>query len=116
MYRTVILEHPIGREELKKIAEGGFGDMVKAVVDVENGILAISGELHVDIQAILMEKRGSLNSSIWGINLYPEKQGEDFIEFDSMVNLKPQYGNRTRDIQDQEIREKIRDIVKIFII
>ena len=93
-----------------------FGQLVKAVVDVENGILAISGELHVDIQAILMEKRGSLNSSIWGINLYPEKQGEDFIEFDSMVNLKPQYGNRTRDIQDQEIREKIRDIVKIFII
>ena len=30
------------------MAESKFGDMVKAVVDVENGIMAVDGELHAD--------------------------------------------------------------------
>ena len=54
--------------------------------------------------------------NVWGINLYPEKSGEAFIEFDSMVNLKPAYGNRTRGVENNEVREKIINIVNKFVL
>ncbi len=115
MFEVKILENPINIEELKKIASDGFGDMVKAVVDVEKGNMAIGGELHVDMEVVLMEEREALRNNTWGINLYPNKTGEEFLEFDSMVNLKPAYGNRTRNVEDVKIQEKIKEIVKKFI-
>jgi len=36
-----------------------------------------------------------------GINLYPDVDGEDWIEFDSMINLRPASGNRSRGVDDQ---------------
>ena len=94
------------KSELADIASGGFGDMVKAVVDIENGIMAIGGELHADEEAVLTEQCGSKREDVWGINLYPKKEGKDWVEFDSMINLKPQHGNRSRGVEDQKIREK----------
>jgi hypothetical protein len=102
--------------ELEKIAAEGFGDMVKTVVDVEKGIMAIGGELHVDIEVILMEERGSLRQYTWGVNLYPGKTGDDFIEFDSMINLKPALSNRTRSVENAEVRQKIIEIVNKHIL
>jgi hypothetical protein len=100
------------RAELKKLASEQYGDMIKAVVDVEQGIMGVGGELHVDIQSLLIDKENSQGHSTWGINLYVEKVGNDFIEFDSMVNLKPLLGNKTRGIENTEIQEKIRKIVE----
>jgi hypothetical protein len=110
-----IIKEPITRFELKKIAQEGFGDLVKAVVDVERRIMAVSGELHMDELELLVEKEGSNHQNIWGINLYPEKEGEEFIEFDSMVNLKPAFGNRTRGVDAVEIQKKIIEIVQKLI-
>ncbi|MEK7185232.1 MAG: DUF5674 family protein [Patescibacteria group bacterium] len=118
MFEIQILEKPITVAELRRIAAEGFGDMIKAVVDIENGTVAIGGELHVDIETTLMEKdnRASHNN-IWGINIYPDKfDEEDFIEFDSMINLKPALGNRTRGVGDAAIKEKIREIVGKIVI
>jgi len=67
--------------------------------------------LHVDIQSILIEKEGARGDTTWGINLYLDKTGDDFIEFDSMINLKPALGNKTRGVEDETIRQKIRKIV-----
>ena len=103
------------RFELKKIAQEGFGDLVKAAVDVEKGIMAVSGELHMDELELLVEKEGSSHQNIWGINLYPEKEGDEFIEFDSMVNLKPAFGNRSRGVDDLETQKKIIKIVQKLI-
>jgi len=109
-----IIKDPITRMELKQFLIEGF-DLVKAVVDIQNGIMAIGGELHMDELELLMEKEGSVPENIWGINLYPAVGGDDFIEFDSMVNLKPAFGNRTRSVDDLEIKKKIIEIVNILV-
>lgn len=111
-----IIENPITRAELKKIAEERFGDLVKGAVDIEQEIIAVGGEFHMDEQTALFEEKGSKQQNVWGINVYPDETGEKFIEFDSMINLKPSQGNRTRNIQDPAIREKIISIVKKLIL
>lgn len=99
--------------ELKKMAENRFGNMVKAVVDIQHRIMAIDAELHSDEEAILIEE-GSRQIDLWGINIYPEfdKNDIDFVEFDSMINLRPSQGNRSRGVDDPEIRKVIVSIVK----
>ncbi len=97
--------------ELKEAAGKIFGNMVKAVVDLDREILAIDSELHSDLEALLL-REGSKQKSLWGINLYPEALGEDFIEFDSMINLRPSQGNRSRGVDSPEIREKIKALVQ----
>lgn len=97
------------------MAEKTFGDLVKVVVDVEKEIIAVDGELHADEETLLINS-GSKQENLWGINLYPKKTGEDFIEFDSMINLRPAYGNNSRGIDDLKIREKIIKIVDNLII
>ncbi len=111
-----IIENPITRAELKKITEERFGDLVKGAVDIEQEIMAVGGEFHMDEQITLFEEKGSKQQNVWGINIYPDETGDGFVEFDSMINLKPNQGNRTRNIQDPVIREKIISIVKKLII
>ncbi len=111
-----IIKNPINKKELLKIAKEEFGNLVKAVVDIEQGIMAVGGELHSDEEVLLTEQCDSKREYTWGINLYPEKTGDDWIEFDSMINLKPAYGNRVRGIENSEIKEKIKEIVKKLII
>ena len=100
----------IALDKLSEMAEEMFGDLVKAVVDVAKGIMVVNAELHADEEALLIE-HGSDQSDIWGINLYPELEGDDFVEFDSMINLRPSQGNRSREVEDPAIRERIRRIV-----
>ncbi len=110
-----IVKKLISKKELEKIAKEEFGNVAKAVVDVEQGIMAVGGELHADGEVLLMENEGSHRENTWGINLYIEKSGEEFIEFDSMVNLKPAFGNRSRDVENPDIKEKIKKIVNELI-
>ena len=105
-----IVREPISRADLARIAEEQFGDLVKAVVDVERGIMAIGGELHSDEEAMLLDD-GSLQAQLWGINLYPAEPAEEFIEFDSMINVRPSQGNRSRDVEDAGMRERITQVV-----
>lgn len=105
----IITDH-ISKSELVKVAEQSFGDLVKAVVDIDKKIIAIGGEMHADEEAFLIE-RGSDQKNLWGINIYPGESGDDFIEFDSMINLRPSQGNRSRGVDDEKIRNKIREIV-----
>jgi hypothetical protein len=107
-----IIREPIGLERLRVLAEGLFGDLVKAVVDVDRGIMVIAGELHADEEALLLDD-GSTQASPWGINLYPAEHGAPgWIEFDSMINVRPRQGNRTRSVDDPEIRRTIATIVE----
>lgn len=97
-------------DELKQAASALFENMVKAVVDVERKVIAIDAELHSDLEALLLED-GSKQKNLWGINLYPEMQGEEFIGFDSMINIRPSQGNRSRSVDSEETRKKITEIV-----
>jgi hypothetical protein len=96
--------------ELKKMAEERFGILVKAVIDVKKEIMAVDAELHADQEALLLEK-GSKQEDLWGINIYPEMPESERIEFDSMINMRPSQGNRTRGVDNPAIRQKIIEIV-----
>ena len=105
-----ILRATTTRAELRVLAEARFGDMVKAVVDVSRDMMAAGGELHSDEEALLIED-GSAQRDIWGINLYPDDNGDGWIEFDSMINVRPSQGNRSRDVEDEAMRARIREVV-----
>lgn len=105
-----IITDKISILELKEMSAKMFGNLVKAVVDVEKEIMAVDASLHADEEALLLEK-GSEQKNLWGINLYPEMDGEDFVEFDSMINLRPSQNNRSRGVDDENIRKKIMEIV-----
>lgn len=106
----ILVDKEISLEELKKIAHQSFGNLVKAVVDVEKEIMVIGGELHSDEEEFLL-RRGSRQENLWGINIYPELEDKEWIEFDSVINLRPSLGNLTRGVDNPEIREKIYKIV-----
>lgn len=105
-----ILEQPLPLEELRQMSARGFGDFVKAVVDVDRELVAVEAELHSDLEAFLQEQ-GSKQESLWGINLYPEAAGEGLIEFDSMINMRPSQGNRSRGVENEAVRRKIKEVV-----
>lgn len=105
-----IIEDKVSKDKLGEMAKRIFGDFVKGVVDVEKEILAVDAELHADLEALLLE-RGSKQENLWGINLYPEMDGADFVEFDSMINIRPRQNNRSRDVESPEIREQIVAVV-----
>ena len=104
-----IITEKLTLDELKQMAADTFGNLVKAVVDVERGVIAVDAELHSDLEALLLDN-GSRQKDLWGINLYTELPADEFIEFDSVINMRPSQGNRSRGIENKEIRGKIIEI------
>lgn len=105
-----IIQDKISMAELKAMSASMFGNMVKAVVDIEKDVMAMDAELHADLEALLLDG-GSAQPNLWGINIYPELSGDDFVEFDSMINLRPAQNNRTRGVDDVTIQKKILAVV-----
>lgn len=106
-----IVRMTVALSSLEAMAESMFGNLVKAVVDVEQGIMAVGGEMHADEEALLLGE-GSPQLSLWGINLHPAEFGNPrFIEFDSVINIRPRQGNRTRSVDDAAARAAITSIV-----
>ena len=105
-----IITHTLSISDLKEMADAMFGDMVKAVVDIERELIALDAELHSDLETALLED-GSKQKNIWGINLYPELPDDEWIECDSMINIRPSQGNRSRGIESEAIRNKVLHIV-----
>ncbi|MBR3204494.1 hypothetical protein IKF81_02310 [Candidatus Saccharibacteria bacterium] len=88
--------------------------MVKAVVDIEKEIIGIDAEMHADIEKALLEK-GSNQDYLWGINLWFDDNDENFIEYDSMINIRPRQNNRSRDVENPETKAKVKEVVKKWI-
>jgi len=105
-----IITETLSLGELKQMAAATFGNLIKAVIDIDRELIAVDAELHSDLEALLLED-GSRQRSLWGINFYPEMHGDEFIEFDSMINMRPSQGNRSRGIENEEIRRQIIGIV-----
>lgn len=109
-----VLDKKINRTDLLKNADFAYDDeMIKGVVDVEKQLLAIDGEMHADLEQLLLSQ-GSSQDFLWGINLYPEDE-DDFIEFDSMINIRPRQNNRSRSVEDENIKKQIISVVKKWI-
>lgn len=111
----IIISQLIKHSELNDMLPGYFGDMIKAVVDVKKGTLGLDAELHADIEKEMLSQ-GSMLADLWGINLYPEMDGDDFIEFDALINIRPFQGNRSRDVLDPIVRKQIVNIINSLII
>lgn len=101
----------ISISELDEMAEKMYGTLVKADVDVTKNIVIVDMDMHADGEAYLLEN-GSNQQDVWGINLHPDRFGTDeFIEFDSMINIRPRQNNASRDVLDTGVRAKIVEII-----
>jgi hypothetical protein len=109
-----IVEQKITRDELITLAKSMFGNFVKAVVDIEKEIIAVDAELHSDEESLLLDN-GSYQKDLWGINIYIDKPIEERIEYDSVINLRPAYGNMSRLVEDKLIQKKIIEIVNKYV-
>lgn len=101
----------ISIDELREMAEQSYGEFVKAVVDVDQRLVVVDAEMHADEEEYLLQ-HGSHQEALWGINLYPDYFDEDdFVEFSSLINIRPSQGNRTLSVDDPQIQNLIIEIV-----
>jgi hypothetical protein len=105
-----IVNKNIRLNELEEMSKKMHGGLVKAVVDIKKEIMVVDASMHSDEEQLLL-KEGSLQENLWGINLYPALYEEDFIEFDSMINLRPSQGNYSRSVENVDIQKKLIKIV-----
>jgi hypothetical protein len=106
---VVVRDEHVSPEILRELVARFFEDMVKLVVDVERGVVALGGELHADAEAILLEE-GSRQEDLWGANYYPGMGEEECLEYTSLINIRPSQGNRSMLVEDQTVRERIREV------
>ncbi|HEX5217389.1 MAG TPA: DUF5674 family protein [Vicinamibacterales bacterium] len=99
--RRVTASDPITREELGRLVPG-------------RGVLLLDADMHADQEAAFLAE-GAEQTDLWGINLYPQLDGPDWLEFDSMINLRPSFGNRSRGIDDAAIREQVTTLVESLV-
>jgi hypothetical protein len=109
-----VISERITNAALREFLDNPFPDMIKFVVDTENRKIALGGELHADAEELLLEEE-SLQEYLWGGNLYPDAPPERMIEYSALINIRPSQENRSMEILDDGIREKVRDIVSELI-
>jgi len=101
-------------EEVKKLAEFWYSTMIKGAVDIEGNRVALGGDYHIE-DSELLTSTGSKFEDVWGFNVRFEESPDGVLEFDSMVNIKPNLGNRSRSISNDEIIKKATEIIHRFI-
>ena len=106
---VVLITDRIASSQLAELVDRFFTDMVKYVVDVERGIAAVGGELHADAEQLLLED-GSRQEDLWGANYYPDLGAAECVEFPSLINIRPAQGNRSMEIEDDEVRDRVREL------
>jgi hypothetical protein len=106
---VIVREGRIGPGDLTRLVLLYFEDMVKYVVDVERGVIGLGGDMHADAEQLLLED-GSRQADLWGANYYPGRGREGCIEYTSLINIRPAAGNRSMEIQDPALRERVRDL------
>ena len=110
--KKITEDNKTNQAELKGMSQKMFAGLVKAVVDVEKEVMIVDADLHADEEKVLLED-GSKQENLWGINLYPDLiNTDDFVEFDSMINIRPRQDNCSRGVEDVKIQEKIREVVR----
>lgn len=108
---TKIIEYQVPKADLVDLElKSKYGALVKAVVDIERKIMIAGMTMHSDGEEALLD-RGSKQADLWGVNLYLQQSGDEWIEYDSVINLRPSQGNDSRGVEDPVIREKIQEIV-----
>ena len=109
-----IISKSVPKEEILKEHNHFFKNMIKAVVDLKRQVIALDGELHADLEALLIEK-GSRQEDLWGINLYLEKPLKERIEYTALINIRPSQDNPSMEVENAKTRKKIEKIAKKLI-
>jgi len=109
-----IIDKKINIDEIKEFAKNWYGTMIKGAVDIEGGRIALGGDYHIE-DSEKLTSTGSKFENIWGFNVRFEENADGVLEFDSMVNIKPNLGNRSRSIADEEVVKKAKEIIYKFI-
>ena len=105
-----IIDKKMSNAELREIAREFYGSMIKGVVDIDRAVLAMGGEYHMDANLVLIEN-GSKQQDVWGFNWYFEKEGDERIEYVSLINIRPKQNNRTMNVQDINLRDNMKNII-----
>jgi hypothetical protein len=106
---VVVRAGRIDPAELRRLMGEFFEDMVKLVVDVERGVAAVGGEMHADGEQALLDD-GSRQADLWGANYYPGRGAGECLECTALINIRPAAGNRSMEIQDTALRERVREV------
>ncbi|MFA5167693.1 MAG: DUF5674 family protein [Candidatus Omnitrophota bacterium] len=104
-----VIDAKITKEEALLFIGRPFEDMVKLVIDVRRGMMALGGSMHSDAEAVLL-RQGSNQSNLWGGNFFPNNPPESQIELHSLINIRPADKNRSLVVQDEGLALKIKDI------
>ena len=106
-----IIKEPIALEDVCVLAQEIYRDMIKGVADVERGIIALGGEWHMDANTALLAD-GSVQENLWGFNIHVKEKGDEALKFISLINIRPAQGSKSMEIEDTDLRERIRAIVR----
>lgn len=109
-----ILKKPIPMSEVRALATEWYGTMIKGTVDIAENKVALGGDYHMETCELLV-KDGSHHANIWGFNIRFDEGQKNLLEFDSLVNIKPALGNKSRSVEDPEIIEKATKIIHSWI-
>ena len=111
----LIVTDSIAVSELEAIAKEFYYPLLKGVVDIEKEVVAFGGEWHMDANKLLMES-GSSQQNVWGFNIFLDRPHESWLEYTSLINIRPELGNRSTTVRDETIRDKMKNIINSKII
>jgi hypothetical protein len=106
----ILLSEKASKNEIKAMLDE-YGNMIKIAVDIRRKMLAGGGEMHADCEQVLLEN-GCEQEDIWGANWYP---GDQRVEFEALINIRPHLGNRGMLIQNQEIRDTVEAVTRYIL-
>jgi hypothetical protein len=109
-----IYKSKVSKPQLDAMAQENYGDMVKGVVDLQQKIIALGGDLHADAEEILLNQ-GSKQIDLWGFNIFPSKTKDARIEYISFINIRPKQGNFQMEIKDESLRRQIKTVIDSLI-
>ena len=109
-----LIKVKIDSKTINELAESSYGSMFKIAVDIEKGIIAAGGEFHADGEQLLV-KNGSKQANIWGANFYPFEKPHNRIQYSALINIRPSSGNRSMNIEDPEIRSRIKRLIEALL-
>lgn len=83
----IILDKKYTIKELYEI-NSFINGFVKGVVDLNKELIALDADMHYELADYLKEQKGSIESDMWGFNLWLENQSiDDILEYDSFINI-----------------------------
>lgn len=106
---TITKTTPFTKEEIENLRDM-FDIYIKTVIDIKKKICSAGCDRHFDSEKILLNQ-GSKQENIWGGGIDLETKT---IDFNSMINIRPQQKNTSNEIQDSIKREQYERLTKYF--